>query len=653
MNGQDDPPPLTLRDFQRAEQDAEYRAFLTGTYGLKDTDLPPFKGGGATKSQGPTGGIDLLREATARGQESEGTSLERLGRGALIVGSAVNPLQDEIAGVVEGVARGIVPGGKGFREGYTGARDASRQVRRAFDAANPKTGLALDVAGALVVPSPFGKATAVTRLGRAAQAAGRGAVQGAAYGFAGAEGGVENQALTTALGGVLGGAAGAVVQPVAEVVGNRLVGRAGRAERRAADIVGQTAKLDDATLTTLPQAAGSRNVAEATDRVGAALSRRVAEQGGVPATRLVESTAARAAEGPDMVFRAAARVLQQNPKDPNALVRTVREAQRAIGPEFEAVLDEPVTLTPALKGLLTKNTHLVRRAFQRGRAITLERVGGTAEKPAFSKPIQDYLRNKVVRDEVPLQTLKVIKEGLDDLARSPDAPRSLTRMESGAAASRVGKIRDAVAEQVKPYGVALEKYAAQAQNVNLLKLGLKGFGATAKFGDRTIRVTPEELGRISASASPEGQGYLAMGLLEAVRRRGGTTLNAEQMNTIRAIAPHGVKALEEALEEVSGRTRLAGEVANAARGAAMRETSNIAQQGMTEVGVGAKRAGAQHLIRSLFQRRDNPEVRDLLAAYLSSTDNAVRLRLLRGAVGNAMSVGAGERAGRIAGGAQP
>lgn len=581
--------------------------------------------------------------------------------------NAINPLQDEIAGLVGGA--GALVTGKGLsgaRQAYVETRDAARAPVHEFQERNPKAAVALDVAGALAVPLPFSKVNAVTRFGRALQAGARGATAGAAYGFAGAEGDVGSQLAQTVLGGAAGGVLGAAVQPVAEVVGGRLAGRAARTERRAADVVGQTAKLDDQTLATLPQAGGGRNVAESTDRVGVALARRVAGEGGRPATDLVEATAARAATGPDEVLTAAARSLGQSPRDPNTLIRSVRDAQRQIGPQFEAVLDEPVTITPALKDLLTKHTTLVRQAFIRGRKVAMERVGGDFDQPVFGRPIPDFLERAPrarggqfpamggstpprVKDVVPLRTLKVIKEGLDDMASTPEAARGLSRQRSAAASSRVSRIRDAVVEQVKPYGEALEQYAAQAENVDLLKLGLKGFGTTAKWKGRTIRVTPDELGRIAQSVRPEGQGYLAMGLLEAVRRKGVTTLSQEQLAVIRAVAPQGTQALEDALTLAGIRGQLAGEVATIARGAATREAPSLAQQGATEILVGAKRAGAQHTIRSLFQRRDNPDVRALIGEYLMSQDNAVRARLLRGAGANAATVRAGAAAGRVAG----
>lgn len=225
-------------------------------------------------------------------------NLQRLGRALtdpklyLKATSALNPFQDEIAGVIEGVGRAIVPGGKGFREGYTEARDAARAPVHQFEEENPKTALAMDLVGGAVSPlnrvvpgAGLGNAARVTRAGRALQAARAGAAGGAAFTFGAAEGDVGSQIAQTAigagLGGVLGGGIGYALDPRAATRGGRV----------ADEALQQIRKEGDNPAQVIARADPSKSVRENLGRPGQAMALDLALAGG-EGGRLVRDAAA-------------------------------------------------------------------------------------------------------------------------------------------------------------------------------------------------------------------------------------------------------------------------------------------------------------------------------------------------------------------------
>lgn len=227
-----------------SEEDLEaYTAEYEQAHRFKDPNLPAMTSTGEKVLPGAPRKASLGEQAVGAGE----TLL-----------TAVNPFQDELSG---GVAA-LMPGGQGYSE----ARDAARNRTKAFKRENPKTGLVLDIAGAVVPAAASGGASIAARgigkapLGQLMKAGAKaGAGAGAVYGFGSAEGDIEDQIKQTALSTFLGGAIGGAVPAVGRATGwaGRKTGAAlglttkkGRAQRMAEtldeELAGSGQTVDDA-----------------------------------------------------------------------------------------------------------------------------------------------------------------------------------------------------------------------------------------------------------------------------------------------------------------------------------------------------------------------------------------------------------------------
>lgn len=200
-----------------SEDDLEaYTAEYEHAHRFKDPALPAMTGTG---------------EKVLPAAPKKSSTAEKLVGGAESFLTAVNPFQDELTG---GVAA-LIPGG----QGYTEARDQSRARTKAFKRENPKTGLALDIAGAVTPAVASGGATVAARgLGKVPlsqlvkQGAQMGATAGGIYGFGNAEGTIGEQANQTAMGALVGGAVGGAVPAAGRGIA--------KGTRKLADVFGRT-----------------------------------------------------------------------------------------------------------------------------------------------------------------------------------------------------------------------------------------------------------------------------------------------------------------------------------------------------------------------------------------------------------------------------
>jgi hypothetical protein len=573
-----------------------------------------------------------------------------VGRAFLKATSAINPFQDEAAGLLEGLGAAVVPGGRGFKEAYVEARDAARAPVHEFEREHPKTALGLDIAGALTpVPGP-GKVKAVGQLKRLVTMAGRGAVQGAAYSLGAAEGDALQQGLQTGVGAGLGSVIGAGVG----TVGERLArAKAGRVVSEASDEAAKAMKPAARTLEgAVARVKPGDLPLEGMGRAGRGVAVQVADQAGDDiAEQLVKGVRAEAAKGPDDVLVAASAVLQRPLRDPNDLQRTIKAAAKALGPDFDVLMQEPITLTDEMKEALTSGSGAVRASFQRGRAIAKERFPGIVVEDYMARQPGATIFQKgslAIKDAVPLRTLHIIKMGLDDLSRpvAEGAP-GLSKQTVAAVTSRLVPLREATIRQLDAYGDVLEKYETEMTKMEVLNLGLAGFGKTAKWNGRLIRVTPEELQRIHAQVKPEVKPYLSMGLLESLRKRGSAKLSPEHMAVLRALAPAGTQALEQAMDVARERGITAKMVESVAR-IPPGQDKRVAT-GVSALAFGAQRTGGQHLGKAFWDRPMDPEIQQVLADYLLTRGSPTGTKMVGAQRNMNLAVKAGGQAGRLAG----
>lgn len=603
------------------------------------------------------------RLATAnQTQDPLDSGVGRVGQTLLKVGDAINPFQDELAGAVAG-AGALLTGGNP-RQAYTETRDAARAPIHEFRRDFPKTAIGLDIAGGVLTPSPFGKVKAVSGLGRVGSAVGRGAAEGAIQAFGSAEGDASKQAIQTLIGSGVGGVLGGVVRGGAEAarkLGPARLTRTGR----AADVLAQAAKRNDETLADVVarETPTARNL-ESAGRPGLAVARQVAQQGGDPATRLVEATQADVAGAPARVTRAVAQAGGVTPADPNALSRSIRAEQRAVaGPQFEAIINEPIHLTDDLRTLLSDPT--VRQGFLRGRKIAESRIADVGGRIEESARIPDYLTKIPQKrgpftvgsttqfaETVPLRTLKVIKEGLDDLARPVgEGAKGVSKQMAGAATGRVAAMRDRIVQQLQPYGDALASYAGYERSQEYLRIGVNIFSPTAKVAGRKVLMTPAELSRLVANAGPEQVDALVQGAVEAVRRKGSASLTPEQVQRLAAILPGGAADVQRLLAQESERGISAGIIQSAARLPGPDANVDLSK-GIAEAGAGLKGPAIRDILLAGTRGRGKdilPEVRDLLAQYLLGYGGTQGSTILKAQQGMNRGTIAASRVGRVGG----
>lgn len=129
---------------------------------------------------------------------------------------------DEVLAALHALPR-LMPGGQTFSGAFESELARLEQQRRDYNAVNKGQGQVATGAGVVLNPlNVMGGeliAAAPTAVGRAARAAGIGAVAGGTAGGLGTEGGLGNRALGAAVGGTAGAALGGAAQPGAELLG--------------------------------------------------------------------------------------------------------------------------------------------------------------------------------------------------------------------------------------------------------------------------------------------------------------------------------------------------------------------------------------------------------------------------------------------------
>lgn len=296
--------------------------------------------------------------------------------------------------------------GESFGDAYTRHRDAERDQLGAFAGAYPKTALAGEIGGALLVPGGIARKTATTGL-RAAPTVGqmalRGGLTGAASGAAFGAGKAEEMGdvpIQAALGGAVGGGVGAALPPVVELA-KRAIGAVPRTDagRRIAQAIGR----DETTPSQIQQRV---------DR-GRALGRPVtrADVGGAALRGELEGVAQRPGRGSSLIDRV------MTERNRGQLDRVTDDLMRATGVNKTAIVQE-------INDVMAARTVSAAPLYQRAMGFKAE------ANPALAAAYGDVLRTPLGRaalskarrilnvenfDDAPLMArIDALKQGMDD-----------------------------------------------------------------------------------------------------------------------------------------------------------------------------------------------------------------------------------------------
>lgn len=365
------------------------------------------------------------------------------------------------------------------------------------------------VPGSLTGPSYFRSPAATTR-GRVRQAATVGGIEGTLSGAGNSEDGLGDRLTGAALGGTIGAGAGAVLYPVV-AGGQSLFSRARervlpdnslnsglevlarRAPQNADTMTGRVADM---------QAAGVEpRLVDVIDEGGRGVVRAAAGRG-----EAREEVARHAdqvyTDVQDRVAQQARDVISDNPRTARQLGDAIAQEQANLGPQFDAVRDEVVQLTPEVIQALTTREGLTALR-QISRYLPPERAG----------QLNDFVRNLAAASKVdPRMPPQVRDQIMQQLMRgSPftvDIADKFTRFMTRRAGDNPAMqnavraynetIRGAARQQHPAYDEALNQFARQAQ------VGEAAAG-TGRFAETDFMNTPPDVyGRAVNEANRTG-----------------------------------------------------------------------------------------------------------------------------------------------------
>lgn len=463
MNGPGPQHALKLEDFQRAQHDPEFRAFLTHQYGIGEGDLPPLAdapdfadvtGGSSAakpKGDGSGSGYDRLASLGTMLTHPEGLARSAMQGVTLGLADEAGALGQAAGESLRHTITGRTPADlvnppPSFGDRYRQLQGEEQAKLDQFAAEHPVANLGAQVAGSLL---PVAGAASVARsapgvvrslAGRMLAGAGEGAALGGIHGAAQAHPGerVGGAALGTAGGAVVGGLAPAAVDASgAAIRGLKSMGTRGAVPSLATGApanpaVGTDTRALDLILSRIEQ--GKQSVGDVATMAG--------EYGGKPFTvadasdplrRLAETVAQTPTKGASqLVDFATTRAEGFTPRAledvtatlgvqrPNVVTavkqRMVQRAQEAAPLYAAAHAAPPVPVTPELAAVLDDPTAKV--AFAKGQAIA-RRFAAAGQGEVL--PGLYGKDGKLAVGEIPVQTLDYIKQGLDDLLQSKPA----------------------------------------------------------------------------------------------------------------------------------------------------------------------------------------------------------------------------------------
>lgn len=500
--------------------------------------------------------------------------------------AALRGYDDEIEGFFGavgnkiGTALGMNESDADFWDIYEAIRDERRDYKdQAWDERPLAYGAGF-VPGMLLGPSYSALSRVQTPLGRAGAAAGVGAFEGGLSASGNAEGGLASRLEDGATGAVLGAAIGPVTLPIANLVGlgadsainlvNRARGkenvlnsgleamlrrapqdgaamRARLAEMDAANVPARLVDVVDESGRGVIRAAGSRmtpareELARAADDVYVSAQDRVAEQ----ARRNITS-------------------------DPNTALQVsdqVKYYQSELGPNFEAVRDQPVEITEEIKQALS--TPEARRVLRNiGRMMTpeerksLNAVISALNKreyqneeafyenliPGFSrmsKAAQDAIRRQVPYED-PLDNMTLTVDVVDKFARDITAAAKNVPSARRVAQKYAEILRGAARAQYPEYDKALIEYA------DLAKVGEAAEGVGRFDQTQFLRSDPYRFSQQVDAADTTPTVVMDGGDAPQISERDALTLRARDDVVARATEGSGAQAMSTARQLARG-----------------------------------------------------------------------------------------------------
>ena len=378
--------------------------------------------------------------------------------------------------------------------------------------------------------------TANSLTGNLLQAARAGGVTGAISGAGNAEGGLEDRATSA----VVGGGAGAVLGPVAYPFiagGNALAGRlwerfrpewAGPGPNSGLDVLESRAAQDPAAMRAQMaemQAAGvPPRLLDLVDESGRGVIRSVVNHMTPARQDFAEHANTVYAGAQDRVADQARRHISDSPITARQIADNIAEEQKRMGPQFDAVRDQPLALTPEIQRAFdTTEGRTVLRTI--GRYMSPEeqvqlnnfmsamtqarKLGGPEQQAAALMPGFEQL-SPAARQSVVQQLVQqgAIKDPLAGVQLSVDIADKFTRILNQRAGevpalARVAKqysdtIRGAARKQYPEYGAALDEFGARAGVGN----AAAGEGPTFGGGQSEfMRSAPDVYAKSVAAAS--------------------------------------------------------------------------------------------------------------------------------------------------------
>ena len=450
----------------------------------------------------PVAGAEPKNTAPARQPMSYGETL----LAAMPAGASFG-FADEIRGGLEGAIAGAIPGGDSFQEAYIRGRDAQRGLLRQAREDNPRMALAGELAGGFAAPLPGmgwikNAATAPAMAGRLATVgAGAGAVTGL-----GESASMEDAPQNMLLGAGIGAGAGPVLAGAGGMVGKIARGGYEGLTQNATDRASQNIRSRaqgispaqiQAGLASRGSAAMLLDVDPSFTRIarGAALTSPDAER--VAASALNS----RQASAPDRMRGYLEQASGLAPADRAGAVRSEIDAsRRALGPQYEALQQTAIPITPELQQVL--DTPRMRTALRGAINNWMTRNPG-APDPTRAGGV------------LPADVVQEMKRVVDSTISSPTADPA------DQAAARA--IKEALLQNVDPmipgYPQLREQYA---QEVMRPQEGLDiGAGLYSGREDRLTETVAN-----ASRLKPEGQRGYRAGALEdatnAVNYRAGT-----------------------------------------------------------------------------------------------------------------------------------
>lgn len=464
-------------------------------------------------------------------------------------GSAINPLMqgatfgfaDEIAGVLGGTFDAAT-GRRSFSEGYARTRDNARRQDAGFSERNPKTAVALEIAGALPTAAiPIGAAARGASLGgRVMQGARAGAAAGGLYGVGAANGDMTDRALGGVKGAVAGGLTGgaipmvtagvsAAARPIRDAVTAR-TNPAGYAARKVTERLGNQNMTVNQAASRIGRARQAGQNMSLMDVGGDSLrdlARTTTNVPGPARNRLTANANLGAMAQGDRLKNLVGTTLGDPDGYLAAKDRVVAARAQAATPYYNRAWRTPITYSHELESLLQRPS--VREALSAAKRNALD----AGDDPAFQQWLARVADDGTVQFEnVPgLKDLHFVKRALDALYEgSLDKSNPFRPGKTGLYSPGIGKARDQLRGLMNAAGETAPGRAdgpyARASRVALDNIQADEaleFGRDALARD--ARLNARQVARMN-----DGQRELArVGVAEALRKRideAGMTHNA-------------------------------------------------------------------------------------------------------------------------------